>query len=55
MNMHHINFASNNNYSYVEHSCISHELIDHNFVQYTALVLYHGNTFEDKVQLDWPL
>ncbi|CAK8534232.1 unnamed protein product [Lathyrus sativus] len=53
MNMYRINFASNNYYSYVDHSCIIHELIEP-YKLHGALFLYHGKQFENKVKLDWP-
>ncbi|CAK8534233.1 unnamed protein product [Lathyrus sativus] len=54
MNMYRIHFASNNNYTYSDHSCISYELIEPYYELHNALFLYDGNKFENKVRLDMP-
>ncbi|KAI5441518.1 F-box only protein 8 [Lathyrus oleraceus] len=54
MNIYRIHFASNHNYTYADHSCISHELIQPYYELHNALFLYRGKSFENKVRLDWP-
>ncbi|XP_058726193.1 F-box/kelch-repeat protein At3g06240-like [Vicia villosa] len=54
MNMYRINFASNNNFSYDDDSCLTLELTMSYSGFYGTLFLLYGMRFENKVKLDWP-
>jgi molecular chaperone HtpG len=54
MNMYRINFACNNNYSYVDDSCLKLESIEPYYEFRVGLFSLSGEKFENKVKLDWP-
>jgi len=53
MNMYHINFASNKNYSYVDDSCLTLDSLETD-EQRDAMFSLFGKKFENKVKFDWP-
>jgi hypothetical protein len=48
------NFISNNNFSYVDHSCLTLDLEEPTYELHDALFSHSGERFENKVKLDWP-
>ncbi|CAI8595107.1 unnamed protein product [Vicia faba] len=54
MNMYRINFASNDNFSYDDDSCLTLELKLSCYGFRSTLFSCYGERFENKVKLDWP-
>ncbi|XP_058725498.1 F-box protein CPR1-like [Vicia villosa] len=54
MNMYRSNFASNNNFSYDDDSCLTLELKLSCYGFHGTLFSRYGERFEKKVKLDWP-
>ncbi|CAK8532267.1 unnamed protein product [Lathyrus sativus] len=54
MNMYRVNFASNNNFSYDDDSCVTLEFKLSYYGFRGTLFSRYGEKFENKVKLDWP-